>query len=278
MTRFRGPGARFLTVVLAISFAGSPALAWGPRGHRTVARIASERLSKQAARAVADLLDDGETLVDIANWADREAYDLPAYKDSGPWHFVNVPLDADRYTDRFCKGGGCVVAKIHQFRKILADTRRPKAERRDALRFLVHFVADIHQPLHVGDDDDRGGNNTQVQYRNEGTNLHRLWDSGLIESTRDNDREWADRVRHQIKAEQVKKWMDAPVEDWATESLVAARTAYRGIQHPTKRLDPGTRISREYEDAALPMIEERLARASVRLAHELNGIFGEKNE
>lgn len=269
----RGRGVGLGVALLVLGGLGTPpVLAWGPRGHRTVARIAQERLSAEASEAIGELLDDGETLIDLANWADREAYDLPAYRDSGPWHYVNVPLEATRYTDRYCKRGDCVVAKIRQYRKLLANRQAPRGQRRDALRFFIHFVADVHQPLHVGDNDDRGGNNTQVQFFGEGTNLHRLWDSGLIEHTRDNDRAWAERVRRRIPAEQVKRWIDAPVEDWATESLEIARTAYEGVR-PGARLEAGSRLGTAYFETHLPTVERRLAQASVRLAHELNEMF-----
>ena len=101
-------------------------------------------------------------MVDIANWADGEGHE--AVPGSAPWHYVNVPITATRYDARFCSGGDCVVERIKHFRSVLADRRAPLRDRQRALLFLVHLVADVHQPLHVGDHHDKGGNLTQVQF------------------------------------------------------------------------------------------------------------------
>lgn len=265
-------------LLVAVVGLGSPAPAgaWGPRGHRTVARLAQERLSPKALRAVRALLDEGDDLVDVANWADREAYDLPEFARSGPWHFVNVPLEAERYADRYCRRGDCVVAKIGEYRRVLADKTKPRRERLVALKFVVHLVADVHQPLHVGDNDDRGGNGTQVQFLGETGNFHRVWDSGLIEETRQNDRAWADRVRGRITPEGTRAWANDPVETWANESLATAKLAYRGPGRDGPSVTNGARLGRAYHEFALPIVEDRLARATVRLAHVLETALAEE--
>lgn len=285
MRSSRRPIARFVLFLLVCSIAAPvpPARAWGPRGHRTIARIAQERLSPAALRGIRDLLDEGDDLVDIANWADREAYELPQYKASGPWHYVNVPITNDHYSDRSCRDGNCVVGRIPHFRAILADSRKPRRERLDALRYLVHLVGDVHQPLHVGDRDDRGGNGTQVQFLGRTGNFHRVWDSGLIEETGDNDRAWAARIRDRIKEDPAaaRRWAEDPVETWADESLQAAKLAYRGPLNPGDdprtgpRVRNASRLGRDYHEFGLGIVEDRLARAAVRLAGELNAIWPE---
>ncbi|MFO0957470.1 MAG: S1/P1 nuclease [Isosphaeraceae bacterium] len=279
----RPPAARIVLFLLAMALAAPPrpALAWGPRGHRTIARIAQERLSPAALRGIRDLLDEGDDLADVANWADREAYEIPRYKASGPWHFVNVPITADRYGDRYCRDENCVVAKIGEFRRILADADSPRRERLDALRYLVHLVGDIHQPLHVGDHNDRGGNGTQVQFLGQTGNFHRVWDSGLIEETGDNDRQWAERIRKRLhnNPAEARRWAADPVETWADESLQAAKLAYRGPLRPGDNTNPGprvrnaSRLERDYHEFGVAIVEDRLARAAVRLAHELDAIW-----
>lgn len=216
---------------------------------------------------------EGDTLLTICTWADSDGHD--AVPGSGPWHFVNVPIDAPNYSDRFCRRGDCVVAKIHQFRKVLKNRSAPKAERARALLFLVHFVQDVHQPLHVGDRDDRGGNNTQVQYFDQGTNLHKLWDSGLIEEISRDDRDWVDRIEPLLTKDNVAEWSKGTVEDWASESLAAAKQAYRELKDGGRYIPPGAKIGREYTEAALPVLKLRMAQAGVRLANELNAIFDE---
>ena len=129
------------------------AQAWGPRAHRVATRVAEARLTPEARTAIRDLLHEGDTLVDVCDWADHDGHDdVPG----SAWHYVNVPLDALHYDARFCSGGNCVVAKIKHFRRVLADRQAPKRERTRALLFLVHLVEDVHQPLHVGDNRDRG--------------------------------------------------------------------------------------------------------------------------
>lgn len=249
----------------------APALAWGARGHRIATRIAQARLTPAAAAAVRELLNKGDTLVDIANWADHEGHDV--VPGSASWHYVNVPIREHRFSSRFCARGGCVVSKIHQYRKTLADHRAPRRDRQLALLFLVHLIEDVHQPLHVGDNDDRGGNLTQLQYLQQGTNLHRLWDSGMIDHASVSDRVWVERISPELTDKNIEAWSKGTVEDWATESLVAAQQAYRYPKGSPEPMPSGTTIGKDYEELAIPVIRERLAQAGVRLANELNAIF-----
>jgi hypothetical protein len=253
------------TLCLILSVAG-PARAWGPQGHRVITRAAMSRLTPAASKAIHDLLLEGDNLVDLSDWADHDGHD--AVPGSAPWHYVNVPLSASKYEDRYCGPKGCVVSQIKHFRKVLADRNAPKRERQRALLFLVHFVEDVHQPMHVGDNRDQGGNLTQIQFLDEGTNLHRLWDSGLIHRIGGNDRAWTDRVERRITADSVKAWSKGTVEDWATESLLAARKAYLDGS-----IKPGAKLGQDYQDMALPIARQRLAQSATRLAMVLNEVF-----
>jgi hypothetical protein len=253
---------------------GRPAWAWGAHGHRIATRIAEARLTPSARVAVRELLHEGDSLLTVCNWADHDGHDV--VPGSAPWHYVNVPLDASHYSDRYCRGGNCVVAKIRQFRKVLADNRAPKAERARALLFFAHLVEDVHQPLHVGDNRDRGGNDTQVQYFNEGVNLHRLWDSTMIDEASRDEREWVRRIEPLLTPENIEAWSKGTVESWADESLAEAKKAYRDPRNPSRLITSGDRLGREYAEAMLPVIRLRLAQAGVRLANELNAIFSDE--
>jgi hypothetical protein len=268
---FRTPRAR-LIVPLAIVLCGPwaaprPAQAWGRLGHRVAARLAQSRLSPEAEAAVRDLLEPGETLADASTWADENRRDVP---ESGPWHYVNVPISEPRYSSRFCPEKGCVVSKLEEYRRILADRSAPRERRREALRFVVHFLQDLHQPLHVGDDHDRGGNDLQLQFFGQGSNLHRIWDSGLLEHDRRSESEWVEVLNGSINPKAAERWarVTSP-EDWANESLAVARRAYcfPGSDDPLRR---GARIGEAYEKANLPIARERLEEAGVRLAVLLN--------
>jgi hypothetical protein len=233
--------------------------------------VAEARLTPAARAAIRDLLHEGDTLVDVSTWADEEGHE--AVPGSAPWHYVNVPLGATRYDARYCAGGDCVVARIRHFRSVLADRSTPRRDRQRALLFLVHLVEDVHQPLHVGDNRDHGGNLTQIQFLGEGTNLHRLWDSGLINAIDRNERAWVERITPLLTAENIRSWSQGSIEDWATESLLDARKAYYFPAGERQPILSGTRLGDDYLTFAQPILERRLAQAGVRLANELNALY-----
>ena len=138
-------------------------------------------MTPQARAGVAALLEPGESLAEASTWADEHRRELPK---TAPWHYVDVPLDEPKYDAKFSGDDpkkGCVVDKINEFRLVIKDKTKTVEERRFALRFLIHCVEDMRMPMHVGDTEDKGGNNTQVRFFDTGTNTHRLWDSDMIE-------------------------------------------------------------------------------------------------
>ncbi len=249
----------------------TPAWAWGRLGHRTSALLAESLLTPSARQAVRDLLEPGETLADAATWADEIRRER---RHTSPWHYVNVPISEPHYNARFCNPRtGCVVAKAEQMRRVLADSSLPKSERREALRFFVHFVQDLHQPLHVGENHDKGGNDLQVRFFNRGSNLHRVWDSSMIEKVSDNPTVWVDRLQALATPENVKKWSRGTPANWAEESFQAARTHAYLDPSSGKPLTPGETLGQAYQKANLPIAETRLAQSGVRIAAALNALF-----
>ena len=248
-----------------IGFCLGPASASSDRPSR---RRASEGAAKAAIR---ELLIPPDTLPDVAGWADKEGHD--AVPGSAKWHFINVPIGDARFDARLIRDENNVVVKIKQYRKILSDRSKPKKERQRALLFLVHFVSDIHQPLHVGDHNDHGGNDTQIRFFDEGTNLHKLWDSDLIHRIGGNDHAWVSRVEREITPETIKEWSKGSVDDWADECLQVAKLAYRPLDDAPKIIPRGYTLGESYLVRAEPILKKQMARASVRLANELNAIF-----
>ncbi|MCA1686632.1 MAG: S1/P1 nuclease, partial [Planctomycetia bacterium] len=253
---FRRPARLLLAAGLALGPVDR-AGAWGPHGHRIATRIAEARLTPAAREAVRELLREGDTLVGVSNWADHDGHTVEP--DSAPWHYVNVPITAPHYDDRYCPKGGCVVSKVKHYRALLADRDAPKAERARALLFLVHFVEDVHQPLHVGDNRDRGGNLAQVQYFDEGTNLHRVWDSQILDDASRDERAWVARITPMLTPENVAAWSQGDVETWADESLQDAKLAYHFPRGSARPIEKGARLGRDYSEFALPIIRRRLA-------------------
>ncbi len=243
------------------------AWSWGRIGHRVSARIAEMRLTPAALAAVRGLLG-GQSLVDAADWADQQR-EVPG---SGPWHFVDVPISEPRYDPRFCSPDGCVVSKIGDFRRVLLDRNAWRDERRQALKFLVHLIQDLHQPLHVGDTGTRGGNLVQVRFFDTGSNLHRMWDSQIIEWHSVNEAAWAAELEAIATPAAVQAWSKGTVEDWATESLADARLAFR-LPGTDRLINSGTRLGDGYCRFALPIIQQRLAQAGIRVALTLHEVF-----
>ncbi|MBV8502593.1 MAG: S1/P1 nuclease [Paucibacter sp.] len=247
--------------VAAGLFAGvSSALAWGADGHRLVAKEA-ESLLTPAARAQVDRLlklEPGATLESVSTWPDEVR--TPA---TAPWHYVNLPRDSGctYVAPRDCPDGACVVEAIERQTAILASNA-PDAERLMALKYVVHLVGDVHQPLHAGYADDKGGNTYQVQFAGRGTNLHSVWDSGLI-------RAWPgglDALRAAVHAE-VETPDDSSVPArWAEESCRAVNTL--GFYPSGHVLDDA------YAARMDPLIVNRLAVATRRLAGVLNRALG----
>jgi hypothetical protein len=172
--------------------------------------------------------------------------------------------DCDYVPPRDCRAGQCVVAGIAHYVDILADRTQPDAARREALKFVVHFVGDVHQPLHAGSRDDKGGNTWQVQFQGKGSNLHRVWDSGLLTTRGLDVRAYADALdaRGPAPLPSPIAPLDDPYAQWAEEScrITAAPGFY----------PEGHVIDQSYVDAGLPTAELRLREAGRRLAEVLN--------
>jgi hypothetical protein len=138
-----------LMIGVLVAAVARPAGAWGRLGHRASAWLAESRLSPRAKAAVKELLEPGESLADASTWADEHSRDI---RGSASWHYVNVPISAPHYEARFGASRACVISQIAEFRAVLADRNAPRPRRRQALRFFVHLVQDLHQPLHISVD------------------------------------------------------------------------------------------------------------------------------
>ena len=241
-------------------------IGWSADGHRIVAQIAADELTPTASAAVGSLLD-GETMAEASLWADN-VRNLPHYRWSKPLHYVNLPRDAEEFNlERDCQEDGCVVSAIADFTELLADQEASRDLKREALRFLIHFVGDIHQPLHAGYAEDRGGNDIQVRFFTRQMNLHSLWDKGLIEKRAKPWQQYAADLRGGITASQRTAWKASmTAADWATESYRLAVThAYQAGN--------GDTLGQPYFDENIAIVEQQLAKGGVRLAAILNDVF-----
>jgi hypothetical protein len=237
-----------------------PAMAWGPTGHRVVGRIAERHLTPEAARAVAALIGP-RSLAQVSTWPDDVRSD-PNWKKAEPWHFISID-DAETLATTARDEKGDILEAMERFEKVLRDPQADRQAKEEALKFLVHFVGDVHQPLHVGRRGDRGGNSVTILWFREASNLHSVWDGGMIDSTKLSFSELAEFVDHPTP-EEVAAWQRATYADWIQESFDARTQVY-----DTGNCDLGY----DYIFKNMPLVERRLLQAGVRLAGLLNSIF-----
>jgi hypothetical protein len=259
-------------VFAAAMLAAAPSVhAWGPLGHRVVAELAQRHLDPLAEAELERLLapEHMRSLADVANWPDQ-IQDDPAqaalWKQTRGQHYVNFRGGnaCDYVPPRDCRDGRCVVAGLQHYVDVLGDRSQSEAMRREALKFVVHFVGDIHQPLHAGYRDDKGGNTYQVQFDGKASNLHKVWDSGML-STHGLD--WQAYARQLDSAPPVNLQapiapMGHPYAAWAEESCrITAEAGFYPYGH---------KIDQAYVATWRPLAELRLRQAGRRLAEVLN--------
>ena len=276
----------WLAALLALLSAG-PALPWGQEGHSIVAEIAQRRVSPQVNNKINALLGSELpalksaqfSLASVASWADD--YLHLNHNETRNWHFVDIPYDRDFYNAAAdCKldpqYGDCVVNALARSRNTLADCTKPVAERAMALKFVVHFVGDIHQPLHdttgINPDtaaDDLGGNFILVTFMDkdnkpQNSNLHKVWDTDLIMR---KVYDWGDYVRwleiNWLPGKDVAALQAGDAVDWAQDAHKAAQIVVYNFR-------PDHVIDEEYYKDAIPVVDRQLALAGLRLARVLN--------
>ncbi len=206
-----------LLLILALAMPQA-AWSWGPLGHEVPAQLAEEILSPKARALVNNILP-GENLSEVSTWADRMRSNKDAFwqKTARPFHYVTVP-DGQVYDIRKAPAKGDAVTALKRFRAILDDRRSSNESQQLALRFSIHIVGDLHQPLHVGNGNDLGGNRVRIGFDARSTNLHRLWDSGLIYARGMDREDWLSHLRAGLTAEQVKQWQEHRPQQWIAES------------------------------------------------------------
>ncbi len=244
----------------------SSLFAWGKAGHEIVAILAEQRLDPEVRKEVTVLLGE-MSFVEASVWADQVRS-----KETAPWHYVNIPIEAEAYEQTVhCPKAQCVIAQIERFQAVLANPAAGFLKRQKALKYLIHFVADLHQPLHAGDNHDRGGNDVVVEflgqtidpYRMKPWNLHAVWDSGLVDTQQTNTQQYADRLREDLNAPAIAQYEAGSVVDWVMES-------HRVAKEHVYQLPEDRRLGEEYVQANMAVIDVQLAKAGVRLARLLN--------
>ena len=269
-------GARVAVALAAALLLGraAPAQAWGAEGHRIVGHVA-EQLLDARARAALRALAGAQSLADLGLWMDEERDRLRAtLPGSERWHFDNRPVCGG--TAPACAHGDCASQAYARELAVLRNRAAPAAARLTALRIVVHVLADVHQPLHAADHDDRGGNGQLVNVgrRARPKPLHRVWDVDFVKrAVRGQDEA---RYAAQLVAEhrsRIGSLQSGELRDWMDESTAIARDyAYGRLPGFAcgAQLPPVVQLPPRYADGAAGIVRERLARAGIRLAGVLN--------
>jgi len=254
----------FFLCLLAISVLAL--VSWGVTGHKAVGQIAENHLTPTTKLAIKKLLGS-ESLADVSNYADEIRSDA-RYKYTGAWHFANLApgLTFDEFSNQLKNMKEDNVYKmVYRFGFDLKDPDKSKTQKAFALKFLVHFIGDLHQPMHVSNKEDRGGNDIKVSFMGDFYNLHGLWDSGLIEHQGLTYKEMATNYDTATPAE-IKKWQSDDPMVWLWESYQISTILYQEAA-----ADP--KFEEDYYKSHIPVLEKRIEKGGIRLAGVLNSIF-----
>jgi hypothetical protein len=291
-SRFPNRLACFVIALSLVSLLPARAYAWGPSGHRIVAMIAYRHAKPSTQQKIDALLND-RRLESIANWADEVRSDRV---ETTRWHYADIPRDADEFKpSRDCTRekddqgrdlGDCAIAAIKRFRTVLSKKTNPKLRRAEALKFLVHFVGDLHQPLHCGDPNDKGGNDIAVTFLGKQTKLHKVWDSGIISNAKLSDEEFAAALEatliedaevatpeeiKEMKA-RIAQMQKGTLEEWARESHELAMSHAYKAPSGALMVEPSSteKLSDDYYENNWRVVDDQLLKAGLRLARILD--------
>lgn len=253
----------FIITVLFVIAVSANNPDWGQTGHRTVGAIAADYINGKAKRAIEKILD-GESLVLVSTFADEIKADKN-YKKYGTWHYVNKSFD-ESYEEAEKNPKGDLVIGINKCISVLKDKNAVKEDKAFHLKMLVHLIGDLHQPMHVGRREDKGGNTLQVQWFGKGTNLHRLWDSNMLDQYDMTYSELAVNIP-KFSKEQIKFIQKGSIVDWLNETGMLAEKVYATAES-------GEKLGYRYMYDNFSLAKEQLQKGGIRLAKVLNDIFG----
>lgn len=239
-----------------------PVFAWGPTGHRVTGKIAEVYLTKKAKKKLDQVLK-GKSLAEVSTWMDEIRSD-DQYDYTHDWHWVTLP-DGMTYEQAEKNPKGDAIASIERLMDELEKGGLSPLQEAEHVKILVHLIGDIHQPLHVGTGEDRGGNDVKVKWFRAESNLHRVWDSGMIDHKKYSYTELAEIIDKTTKQD-IEKWQAATVRDWAEESKALREQVYD--------LPGDKNMGYKYVYHNWETVELRLLQAGVRLAGVLNKIYG----
>jgi len=253
---------KLVLILFLVPFIMNQAFAWGQTGHRVVGLVAEQHLTKKARKKVEAVLQHN-SLAEVADWMDNIRSD-EKYNFTEDWHWVTIP-DGMKYAETQKNPNGDLVMKLEEIVAALKAHNLDQNKEEEYLKYLVHLVGDLHQPLHVGGKDDQGGNRVRLQWFGQNSNLHRVWDSEMIEGKDLSFTELADFVGPVTK-EQIKEWQANTIPDWAQGMMVYRPQVYK--------LPEDGKLGYVYSYENFGTVQKLLLQAGIRLAGLLNQIYG----
>ena len=255
-----------LFLLIAALFFGNPAMEetvfWGQNGHRATGKIAENHLNKRAKKRIDKLLN-GQSLAFVSTYADEIKSDS-AYRKYYSWHYVNMDLE-ESYADATKNPKGDIVTGINKCIEVLKDNNSSEEDKSFHLKMLVHFVGDLHQPMHIGQKEDKGGNAIQVEWFGKGTNLHAVWDTKMIENWNMSYLELANSAKN-LSKEQIKAIEEGTLVTWVDEIHELTKKIYKSVEE-----DANLRYRYSYDH--FDIVRDQLQIGGIRLAKILNDIF-----
>jgi len=245
-----------------IQMAQGNELEWSKTGHRTVGEVAQQHIKTRTKKALNKLLQ-GQSLALISTFADDIKADRK-YANFDPWHYVNYPSDK-KYTDVTPSKNGDVVNGIEKCIEIIKDSNSLQEDKVFYLKMLVHLIGDLHQPMHVGRLEDKGGNDIQLQWFGRGTNLHKLWDSNMINQYGMSYTELANNMTV-LSKKQIEYIQKGDVYDWVEESQELANEIYDSVE-------AGENLGYAYSYKYWGTVAQQLHKGGLRLAKVLDDLF-----
>ncbi|MFK8013425.1 MAG: S1/P1 nuclease [Marinicellaceae bacterium] len=251
-------------IFIVLLFSCFQAFSWGQTGHRVTGAIAEHYLTDEARTAINKILIN-EDLAEASTFADemRSNPDKFWQETANPWHYVNV-YEGKTYDQMKIPKEGDSVTALEYFSQQLKSNKTQFKDKQIALRFIIHIVGDLHQPLHSGTDKDHGGNKIKVKFFSEESNLHKVWDEDLIDKQKLSYTEWAFKLQRKISLEQSQEWMEIDPKVWIAESVEIRKNIYPGSD---------IELSWDYRYKHIPTINQRLKMGGVRIAAYLNNLF-----
>jgi len=253
---------KIISLALLFSFVASNVFAWGKIGHRVVGEVASFYLTKKAKKNISDVLDC-ESLAVVSNWMDDIKSD-DNYDHTHSWHWVTIP-DNKEYENTEKNPEGDIIMTIERLITELKAGGLEEQKEKEHVMMLVHLIGDIHQPLHVGTGEDKGGNDVKVKWFWENSNLHRVWDSEMIDGKQYSYTELAEAV-NVISEDKVTAYKSDTIDEWYMEAMALRPQVYR--------FDEDKKLGYEYSYHNWNTVKQQLLKSGIRLASVLNEIYG----